>query len=184
MLVWPYATRLPKVQVTAAMIASSTTMNLRMGAGRAAFGCWHLSVAAAAWLSAFRRDRLLERDGVSRHRMAAVERSVCGARRLQHSRAEADRDANQQCHRGPLRGHRQKRVDFGRRTFEHVGAPEVERHGRELERQADRDHQAGKDEHHERAAASLGRSCREYSWHASFAAIVGRWAEPVSRRAG
>ena len=101
------------------------------------------------------------------------------ARRRWRRGADADGDADQEGHRGRFRGDGQERIDFGRGAFEHVGAPEVKRHGRELERQADHDHQAGEHQHHERAAAfAAARSWPGISIAASLAAIVGRWAEP------
>ncbi len=97
---------------------------------------------------------------------------------------DAEGDPNQQRHRGRLRSDGQECIDLGRCAFENVGAPKMKRHGRELERQADHDHQAGKDQHHERAAVRRGAIMAGISIAASFAAIVGRWAEPRSRRAG
>ena len=70
--------------------------------------------------------------------------------------SEADDDSNQQRQRRRLRGHRQKRVHFGAGPFEHVGAPEMKRHGRKLERQPDHHHQPAQHQHH-RAVAEMAR---------------------------
>ena len=99
--------------------------------GLAGGGCWNATVCAGiAWCARSRRRG-----------------DVAGGV------LDAERDADQQRQRGGLRRDRQERVDLGRGAFEHVGAPEVKRHGRELERQADRDHQPAERQHHQRAAA-------------------------------
>ena len=56
-------------------------------------------------------------------------------------RPQPEGHAEEERHGGGLAGHREKRPDFGCSTGEDVRAPEVERHGRELERQSDGHHQ-------------------------------------------
>ena len=57
----------------------------------------------------------------------------------------------QQCQGRAFRRHRQKSGHFGRRTFKYIGTPEVERHRRQLEGDADENEQGAEHEDRDRA---------------------------------
>ena len=82
---------------------------------------------------------------------------------MQHAgrpRRDGHREPNQQRERGRLGPDGQKARDFGRGTLERIRAPEVKRHQRQLEREADHDHQQG--EQDDSAFRMLrSESCRE-----------------------
>ena len=59
---------------------------------------------------------------------------------------QPERDACEQRQGRPLGGDREKRADFGRGAFEHIGAPEVEWHRGELEADADQDEEHAEDD--------------------------------------
>ena len=103
--------------------------------------------------------------------------------------AEPDRHADQQRQRRRLRGDRQKRVHLGAGPFEHVGAPEMERHGRELERQPDHHHQPAEHQHHLAVAdrAVLAEACGQLVGHrrqVARAEHAGQQADAVEHDAG
>ena len=107
----------------------------RMGDGRIGEQALEVGLAICRQVAEGGRDRSEEGNG--RHQILGdSEKSWIADRACQH-----EHKACQEGQRRPLGGHRQKPGNFGRGPFKHVRAPEMKRHRRQLEGDADQEEQ-------------------------------------------
>ena len=121
--------------------------------------------------------------GKARLREVCHRRSVDPRRR--HAQTEAD--PQQQSHCCRLARDRQEAADLGSSPLEDVRAPEVERHRRQFECQADRHHQPAEGQHHHAPAGRSGiddpRNFRRHARQVAGAQQAAQQADAVEHDA-